>query len=59
MDVHVLTMGYWPIEQSSGGDHQPSQLQRCNGHFNAFYTGMNSGRKLSWITHLGSVDMRV
>lgn len=58
MEVHVLTTGYWPLLPLPPC-LLPAPLIQSTGVFNSFYLGMNSGRKLTWLTHLGSVDMKV
>jgi cullin 3 len=58
MEVHVLTTGYWPLIPSPPC-RLPADLQQGTTVFTAFYLGMNSGRKLTWLTHLGSVDLKV
>lgn len=58
MEVHVLTTGYWPIVPPPACK-LPAPLQSGITLFTSFYLGMNSGRKLNWMTHLGSVDMKV
>jgi len=57
IDVHVLTTGYWPLTPSPPC-RLPAALQQSTTQFSSFYLGLNSGRKLTWLTHLGSVDMK-
>lgn len=58
MEVHVLTTGYWPV-QASIPCHNAPIFQQCNHIFTNFYLDSNSGRKLAWITELGSVEVKV
>jgi cullin 3 len=37
----------------------PAALQQGTATFTAFYLALNSGRKLTWLTNLGSVDVKV
>lgn len=58
MEVHVLTTGYWPLLPSVPCE-LPPQLFHCSKIFTSFYLDKNSGRRLAWLTHLGSVDVKV
>jgi cullin 3 len=58
MEVHVLTTGYWPLQPLAPCKLPPALLQ-ATAAFTAFYLGINSGRKLTWLNHLGSVDLKV
>ena len=58
MDVHVLTTGYWPL-QPPPTCNLPHALANCTSVFTTFYLEKNSGRRLVWLPHLGSVDVRV
>lgn len=58
MEVHVLTTGYWPIVPPPPCQ-LPSTLLLGMSEFSGFYLGINNGRKLNWMTHLGSVDIKV
>ena len=58
MEVHVLTNGFWPLLPMPPC-LLPAALQQSTALFTTFYLGVNSGRRLTWLTHLGSVDMKV
>jgi cullin 3 len=58
MEVHVLTTGYWPLIPPPPC-RLPAALQQGTATFTAFYLALNSGRKLTWLTNLGSVDVKV
>ena len=57
LDATLLTNGHWPSQPLSPCLLPPS-LQECMDSFNAFYTSLNNGRKLTWHQHMGSVDVR-
>jgi hypothetical protein len=57
VQVHVLTTGYWPLTPSPPCTLPPA-IQTAHTAFNSFYLGANSGKKLTWLTQLGSVDIR-
>lgn len=57
LEVHVLTTGYWPLLPSPPC-LLPAPLQQSTTLFTAYYLEKNSGRKLTWLTHLGSVDIK-
>ena len=58
MEIHILTTGYWPIIPPPLCK-LPLCLQQCINIFTSYYLGLNSGRKLTWLTHLGSVELKV
>ena len=58
MEIHILTTGYWPIIPPPLCK-LPLDLQQCISIFTSYYLGLNSGRKLTWLTHLGSVELKV
>lgn len=60
--VHVLTAGYWPVQESKGGKNPvclPECIIPCCDTFQQFYLGKHSGRRLSWQTDMGTADLKV
>lgn len=57
MDVDVLTAGYWPSHNLPSCT-LPTQVQAAIDHFAEFYLGKHTGRKLSWQTSTGTVELR-
>jgi len=57
MDVHMLRSGCWPLDHSPPCALPPA-IQQATDAFTACYLGTNSGRKLTWLTNLGSVEMK-
>lgn len=57
MDILLLTVGYWPF-QTSSSINLPPEIQLSCSHFLQFYSERNSGRKISWLTNLGSIDLK-
>lgn len=68
LTVNVLTSMTWPLEafRSSSEDDienkaqiiYPASLDRVRRGFEAFYSEKHSGRKLTWQTSMGDVDVR-
>jgi cullin 3 len=58
MEVQVLTTGFWPLP-APPKCNLAGQLRELCTRFENFYMEKNSGRKLSWMPQLGSVDLRV
>jgi cullin 3 len=68
LTVNVLTSMTWPLEafrSSSEDDPEnkaqiiwPSSLERVRRSFEQFYAEKHSGRKLTWQTSMGDVDVR-
>jgi cullin 3 len=68
LTVNVLTSMTWPLEafkSSSEDDLEskaqiifPASLDRVRRGFEAFYSEKHSGRKLTWQTSMGDVDVR-
>ncbi|KAF2102110.1 cullin-3 [Rhizodiscina lignyota] len=61
LDMMVLTSMTWP---PLGEDNEkkfifPSEIDRLRKSFEKFYGEKHSGRKLTWLPHLGTADMRV
>lgn len=57
LSVQVLTTGSWPT-QSVAHCILPPAMERCCAHFQAFYLRAHSGRKLTWQTNMGTVEIR-
>ena len=69
LNVLVLTSMTWPLEafrSTNEGDGEekakiifPTSIDRVRVGFERFYAEKHSGRKLSWQTNMGDVDMKV
>nr|CCA18689.1 Cullin family protein putative [Albugo laibachii Nc14] len=57
LSVHVLTSGFWPLSTPSMSNIPP-ELKQLIDSFEFFYLARHNGRKLTWATQLGSVDIR-
>eukprot|EP00607_Mallomonas_marina_P008660 CAMPEP_0182424868 /NCGR_PEP_ID=MMETSP1167-20130531/11130_1 /TAXON_ID=2988 /ORGANISM="Mallomonas Sp, Strain CCMP3275" /LENGTH=285 /DNA_ID=CAMNT_0024605005 /DNA_START=1355 /DNA_END=2212 /DNA_ORIENTATION=- len=57
IDITVLTTGYWPV-QAPPACVLPLAIRQTSEGFQDFYLTKNTGRKLSWLTHLGTVDLK-
>jgi len=57
LSVAVLTTGFWPLP-SVPACRLPPEAQSLTDRFRSFYLGQHSGRKLSWLTSLGSAELR-
>lgn len=57
-EVQLLTMGFWPL-QAGGPCNLHPMLKECCVRFENFYLERNGGRKLVWLSQMGSVDMKV
>ncbi|XP_049849234.1 cullin-3-like [Schistocerca gregaria] len=58
LNVHVLTMGFWPMHLVYARCIVPAELEICCNTFNQFYYDNHTGRRLSWIMHMGTADLR-
>ncbi|KAI9106100.1 Cullin [Phlyctochytrium arcticum] len=59
LQVKVLTSTFWPIVP--GGNETcnfPSEATEAMVHFQKFYHGRHSGRRLTWLAHLGTADLK-
>jgi len=54
--VKVLTTGSWPA-QSAAQCNLPSELKAASDEFEKFYLRTRTGRRLSWQTNMGTVDI--
>ncbi|UJO21918.1 Cullin-3 [Fulvia fulva] len=69
LNVLVLTSMTWPLEafrSTNEGDGEekakiifPTSIDRVRAGLERFYAEKHSGRKLSWQTNMGDVDMKV
>lgn len=57
MNVQVLTTGFWPT-QVAASCTLPPEIVHCCDTFKKFYLGEHSGRKLTWQTNMGTVDLK-
>jgi cullin 3 len=57
VDIHMLTMGYWPLKETPPCI-LPRNMSAICDMFNKFYLDLNNGRKLTWMYGLGSVDLK-
>ena len=58
LDVMMLSTSNWPLTAAPECILPPT-LMACCKHFGDFYFDMHNGRKLIWMTHLGSCDLKV
>lgn len=68
INVNVLTSMTWPLEAFRGASDEdtdnkpliiyPSALDRTRLGFEKFYAGKYSGRKLTWHSSMGDVDLK-
>jgi len=58
--VRVLQQGAWPLGQSNLGPLAiPVELEQTIQHYETFYGRQFNGRKLTWIHHLSSGDIKL
>lgn len=58
--VKVLQSGAWPVSAAAVVNFSvPRQLVSCVHHFDAFYGGKFGGRRLTWLHHLSSLELRL
>ena len=57
LDVRVLTTGAWPTTAVVMCKF-PAMVQDVCNKFGSYYLEKHSGRKLTWLTHLGTADVR-
>lgn len=56
--IQVLQAGAWPLGGAMAPLAPPPQLERPARQFEAFYRNMFSGRRLAWLHHLCSGELR-
>eukprot|EP01126_Amoeba_proteus_P042960 TRINITY_DN4684_c0_g1_i2.p1 TRINITY_DN4684_c0_g1~~TRINITY_DN4684_c0_g1_i2.p1 ORF type:complete len:679 (-),score=112.16 TRINITY_DN4684_c0_g1_i2:419-2371(-) len=57
LNVHVLTTGFWPTQNSSPCV-LPVEISRCCEEFKKYYLTKHNGRRLSWQTNMGTGELR-
>jgi cullin 3 len=57
INVHVLTTGFWPT-QNTATCTLSSEIQQCCQLFEKFYLNNHSGRRLTWQTNMGTGELR-
>ena len=57
MEVHVLTTGFWPITNPYTCQ-LPEEILCWKQFFEDFYNSKFKGRKLKWVTNLGTANLR-
>ena len=58
--IFVLQAGAWPLGQSAISPFAvPQPLERPVSYFEAFYNKKFNGRKLTWLHHLSTAEMRL
>ena len=62
LSVQVLTTGSWPTPGGNGGAVPqctlPPQLAAACERYKDFYLSSHNGRRLSWLTCMGTADLR-
>lgn len=58
LKVLVLQSGAWPVGGSTSSFAIPTEMEGCVKHFDMFYDTCHSGRKLNWLHHLATGDMK-
>ena len=57
IDVTMLTAGYWPM-QSAPPCLLPAMVVAATESFEKFYLKQHTGRKLTWLTSSGTVELK-
>jgi len=57
LNVHVLTMGFWPTQPAANCD-LPPEILRCCEIFKQYYLSKHNGRRLTWQTNMGTADLK-
>lgn len=60
-EVSILTTTVWPINVPDAADRScifPSEAAKVKDSFERFYLSKHTGRKLTWLPHMGEVTMR-
>jgi Cullin family len=59
VDIQTLTNSHWSMKPQPPV-RLPPIVSECCDHFNAFYLDkFKTGRRLSWLTHVGGADLKV
>jgi cullin 3 len=57
LNVTVQTTGFWPT-QSSVTCNLPAEISSLCEKFRSYYLGSHTGRRLSWLTNMGTADLK-
>eukprot|EP01060_Flectonema_neradi_P030641 TRINITY_DN449_c4_g1_i1.p1 TRINITY_DN449_c4_g1~~TRINITY_DN449_c4_g1_i1.p1 ORF type:complete len:738 (+),score=115.51 TRINITY_DN449_c4_g1_i1:95-2308(+) len=58
--VHVLTTGFWPFSSKSFSPVElPPAVEAMKNHYHSYYMNSHSGRRLTWLPHMGTADLRM
>ena len=58
LNVQVLTTGSWPVPAAAAPCALPPALAKARDAYRDFYLAHHSGRKLSWLTSMGTAEVR-
>lgn len=61
LEVHVLTTTVWPITAGEAENRSclyPIEVEQAKESYEKFYLGKHTGRKLTWMHHMGEATMR-
>lgn len=58
LNVQVLTTGSWPVPAAAAPCALPPALAKARDAYRDFYLAHHSGRKLSWLTSMGTAELR-
>lgn len=69
LGVNVLTTNFWPMESMGGNSSKredgtqiscnwPAEISSLQDSFRAFYLKEKNGRRLTWLSYLGTADVR-
>ena len=59
VEIQTLTNSHWSMK-AQPPVRLPAVVAECCKHFNAFYLEkFKTGRRLSWLTHVGGADLKV
>ncbi|KAL2919457.1 hypothetical protein HK105_201103 [Polyrhizophydium stewartii] len=57
--VHTLTNTFWPMSAPTATTcHFPAEIAAVMAQFQRFYMSRHSGRRLAWMQHMGTADIR-
>ena len=62
LHVQVLTSTFWPLVaymEATSNINYPQEISALMRSFEKFYLSRHSGRKISWLPHMGTSDIRV
>ncbi|KAF9937420.1 Cullin-3 [Modicella reniformis] len=58
LSVTVLTSTFWPVPSNPAPCNLPTEFLAATRIFERFYTSRHNGRKLTWHSTMGTVDLR-